>query len=449
MERGIVMPLSEGVAARLARRAGRWSLWLLLVLAAPALAPPGWPQSAARAQGAAQERRIALVIGNARYRTLPLNNPENDARLIASRLRGLGFEVREHLNLGVREFRRVVRDFARRVQDDEAVALFYYAGHGVQIDGRNYLLPVDVDLRDEEEIKDESVDIDELFISRLEKARARARIVILDACRDNPFRGATRNLRTSGGLAEMAARGTLVAFSSAPGAAAEDGAPGTHSAYTRHLAEEMMAEGVEIEQVFKNVRVKVLRDTRERQVPWVNTSLTANFSFNPGRAAETAGTAEQARQAHIERLEAELRQIREALGKARAATEAALARQRPGAAGGAGDNTGRVGGTSAAVAREVEGLGQLEAQLERVRQALEAARQERPGTTAAAIAADAPPLQPWPQPADRAAAARTGPASRRDGSGQAAQCAELLQRASVGGALGAEQQAFLRRACGS
>ena len=436
MERGIVMPLSEAMAERLARRASCWSLWLLLVLAAPALAPPGWPESTARAQGAAQERRIALVIGNARYRTLPLNNPENDARLIASRLRGLGFEVREHLNLGVRDFRRVVRDFARRVQDDEAVALFYYAGHGVQIDGRNYLLPVDVDLRDEEEIKDESVDIDELFINRLEKARAKARIVILDACRDNPFRGATRNLRTSGGLAEMAARGTLVAFSSAPGAAAEDGAPGTHSAYTRPLAEEMMVEGVEIEQVFKNVRVKVLRDTRERQVPWVNTSLTANFSFNPGRGAETA---EQARQAHIERLEAELRQIREALGKARAATEAALARQQPGGAG----EAGVAGSAGSAVAQEIEGLGQLEAQLERVRQALEAARHPEPGAVAAASAADTP----QPPPTSRARTARPGQTMQRDGSGQGAQCAELLQRASVGQALRPEQEALLRAGC--
>jgi hypothetical protein len=97
----------------------------------------------------------------------------------------------------------------RRVQEDDAIAVLYYAGHGVQIDGRNYLLPVDINLRDQEEVKDESVDIEELFLSRIEKARSHPRIVILDACRDNPFAGKTRNIRSAGGLAEMGARGTL------------------------------------------------------------------------------------------------------------------------------------------------------------------------------------------------------------------------------------------------
>jgi uncharacterized caspase-like protein len=227
------------------------------------------------------EKKLALVIGNARYPALPLNNPENDARVVASTLRRLGFEVREHVNLPVKDFRRVLRDYARALQNEEGVSVFYYAGHGVQIDGRNYLLPVDVNLRDEEEVKDESVDVDELFVSRLERARTQVRIVILDACRDNPFGAKTRNIRSISGLAEMAARGALIAYSSAPGAAAEDGPPGTNSVYTRHLVKEMLVEGVEVEQMFKTVRVKVLRDTNQRQVPWVNTSLTANFSFNP------------------------------------------------------------------------------------------------------------------------------------------------------------------------
>ena len=285
----------------------------LLVADALALLPD------AKAAQAPAERRIAMVIGNSTYRDLPLNNPANDARLISANLRKLGFEVNEHLNLGVRDFRRVLRDFARRVQEDDAVAVLYYAGHGVQIDGRNYLLPVDINLRDEEEVKDESVDIDELYISRLERARSKARIVILDACRDNPFRGRTRNIRASGGLAEMSARGTLIAFSSAPGAAAEDGPPGSHSVYTRHLADEMAIEGIEVEQMFKNVRVKVLRDTNQRQVPWVNTSLTVDFSFNPGTAINAA---DFVRQERIQRLEAELEQTRRALEKAELAAAA-------------------------------------------------------------------------------------------------------------------------------
>lgn len=255
------------------------ALALALALALAAAVP---------AQAQPTDKRIALVIGNARYPKVPLDNPENDARLIANNLRKLGFDVNEQLNVNVLQFRRALREFARRVQEDDAIAVLYYAGHGVQIDGRNFLLPVDINLRDQEEVKDESVDIEELFLSRIEKARSHPRIVILDACRDNPFAGKTRNIRSAGGLAEMGARGTLIAFASAPGAPAEDGPSGRNSVYTKHLAEEMMVPGLEVEQMFKNVRVKVLRDTRERQLPWVNTSLTSNFSFNPARDAQTA-----------------------------------------------------------------------------------------------------------------------------------------------------------------
>ena len=266
--------------------------------------------------GPAGRKRIALVIGNARYPKIPLANPENDARLIAANLRKLGFEVNEQLNLNVREFRRALREFARRVQEDDAIAVLYYAGHGVQIDGRNYLLPVDINLRDQEEVKDESVDIEELFLSRLDKARSKARIVILDACRDNPFAGKTRNIRSAGGLAEMGARGTLIAFASAPGAPAEDGPSGKNSVYTKNLAEEMMVPGLEVEQMFKNVRVKVLRDTRERQVPWVNTSLTSNFSFNPTRNAPSAVAAAPPQQRHRSNLRGRRRRRRATRGPA-------------------------------------------------------------------------------------------------------------------------------------
>jgi hypothetical protein len=242
------------------------------------------PESHPRSEPTA--RRIALVVGNARYPTAALNNPENDARLVAKTLAELGFEVELKVNLRVKEFRAVLRDFSRRLQNEDVSSVFFYAGHGVQIGGRNYLLPVDLNIRDEEEIRDEAVDVDDLFISRLERARSRVRIVILDACRDNPF--ATHPTRTvravGGGLAEMSARGALIAFSSAPGATAEDGPPGSNSVYTRHLVQEMRREGLEVEQMFKAVRVKVLRDTSERQMPWVNTSLIEDFSFNPGRS---------------------------------------------------------------------------------------------------------------------------------------------------------------------
>ena len=282
-------------------RMNRWNMLVrraaLLVgmaLLAVSLAVPAW----------AAEKRLALVVGNARYPLAPLNNPENDARVVASTLRRLGFEVIEHVNLPVKDFRRVLREYAKRVQDTEGTALFFYAGHGVQIDGRNYLLPVDINVRDEYEIKDEAVDVEELFVSRLDRARAQTRIIILDACRDNPFGRTTRGLRTVGtGLVEMGARGALIAYSSAPGATAEDGPAGTNSIFTRHMVKEMLVEGLEVEQMFKNVRVKVLRDSNQRQIPWVNSSMTSNFSFNPRAAGDPV---EAARREDLVRLQASL-----------------------------------------------------------------------------------------------------------------------------------------------
>jgi type VI secretion system VasD/TssJ family lipoprotein len=227
-------------------------------------------------------RRVALVIGNGQYPQATLSNPENDARLVGSTLSALGFEVDLQLNLKAREFKRILRDFGRRMEDDGSALVFYYAGHGMQIDRRNYLLPVDLNLRDEGEVKDESVDLEDALLSRIDRVRPRARIFIIDACRDNPFTARTRNERVASGLAEMAAPGALIAFSAAPGRTAEDGPPGTNSIYTRHLAQEMRVPGVEVEEMLKNVRVKVLRETQERQIPWVNTSMVVNFAFNPG-----------------------------------------------------------------------------------------------------------------------------------------------------------------------
>jgi len=255
-----------------------------LILAGLGLAPASWlgalPLRATAAEGAS--RRIALVIGNAEYAQAPLANPENDARLVASTLKSLGFEISMHLNLKVREFRRVLRDFGRRMDDDESASVFYYAGHGMQIDRRNYLLPVDLNLRDEGEVKDEAIDLEETLLGRIDRVRPRARIFIIDACRDNPFGDRPRSPRAPGGLAEMAAPGALIAFSAAPGRTAEDGPPGTNSIYCRLLAQEMRVPGLEVEEMLKNVRVKVLRETQERQLPWVNTSMVVNFVFNPG-----------------------------------------------------------------------------------------------------------------------------------------------------------------------
>jgi type VI secretion system VasD/TssJ family lipoprotein len=261
------------------------------------LAPATWlaaPQrlaAQAASSAAPAARRVALVIGNAAYAQLPLPNPENDARLIATTMSALGFAVDLQLNLKVRDFKRVLRDFGRRMDDDDSASVFFYAGHGMQIARRNYLLPTDVNLRDEGEIKDESIDIEDALLSRIDRVRPRARIFIIDACRDNPFSARTRGTRGGGGLAEMAAPGALIAFSAAPGSSAEDGPPGGNSVYSRHLAAEMRVPGIEVEEMLKNVRVKVLRETQERQIPWVNTSMVVNFAFNPGRSAPAVAVA--------------------------------------------------------------------------------------------------------------------------------------------------------------
>jgi uncharacterized caspase-like protein len=275
----------------------------------------------APAKTAAAEKRIAVVIGNARYPAIPLNNPENDARVVAATLRKLGFEVTEHVNLPVKRFRQVLRDYVRRLQNESGVGLFYSAGHGVQIDGRNYLLPVDINLRDEEEIKDEAVDIDDLFMSKLSRAKTRGLIIILDACRDNPFRNKTRNIQATGGLAEMGVAGAFIGYSAAPGATAEDGPADTNSVFTRHLVKEMLTPGVEIETTFKTVRLRVLEETRRRQMPWSNTSLTIDFHFNPvvadGRADATKQADLARLQAMLERRESEQRKLEEELEAAR------------------------------------------------------------------------------------------------------------------------------------
>lgn len=268
------------------RRLLAWSqalpAWALL-----GAAPLGHTQPAP-ASRAASSKRIALVVGNARYGQSPLANPENDARLVTQTLLSLGFEVADHYNLSAREFKRVLRDFGRRMDDDENASVFFYAGHGMQIDRRNYLLPVDLNLRDEGEIKDEAIDLEEALLSRIDRVRPRARIFIIDACRDNPFAPRTRSVRSAAGLAEMAAPGALIAFSAAPGRTAEDGPPGTNSLFTKHLVAEMRAEGVEVETMLKNVRVKVLRETQERQLPFLSSSMVVNFVFNPGPGAALA-----------------------------------------------------------------------------------------------------------------------------------------------------------------
>ena len=234
------------------------------------------------------ERRLALVIGNGDYRFSPLKNPVNDARAMAEALRGVGFTVEYQENAGKRAMIEAIRSFVLKSSSFD-VRLFYYAGHGVQMNGRNYLIPVDADIQAEDEIAAKGADVGEM-LERLGRIKTGMNLVILDACRNNPFAdGATaivdgRRLRfrgtTPAGLAPLEApTGSLIAFSTAPGAVAIDGIKATHSLYTKHLLQHISTPRLPVEQVFKRVRIAVTQESQRQQVPWESSSLMGDFCF--------------------------------------------------------------------------------------------------------------------------------------------------------------------------
>jgi len=261
---------------------------LLLRGALGAAALPFGPAMSAPADLAGAGPRIALVIGNGAYRTAPLKNPTGDAVAVAAALRGLGYEVTLRQNTRLPELIESLREFSIRAPK-AAVRVVFYAGHGVQVKGRNYLVPVDADPQSEEDIQRQSADVGE-FVDRLSAIGTGANIVVLDACRVNPFAGGVivgpdgRRLKfrgaTPGGLASLDAPvGTLVAFSTAPNGVALDSASSEHSVYARHLLANLSTPGLQIEQLFKRVRIGVAEDTGRVQVPWESSSLTADFCF--------------------------------------------------------------------------------------------------------------------------------------------------------------------------
>lgn len=246
---------------------------LLALLLAHACVPT---QAQSRAATGA-EHRIALVIGNGAYKDAPLANPANDAVAIAKTLEGLGFKVILRTNVTQSQMRQAVREFGDELHANRGVGLFYFAGHGMQINNRNFLIPVGTDIRREYEVEDQSVDAGSV-LSMMQSARARVNIVILDACRNNPFARSFRN--STVGLAPMQApAGTLLAYATAPGEVASDGT-GENGLYTQHLLQNMRIPGLKIEDVFKNVRASVRQESGGKQTPWENTSLEGEFYFN-------------------------------------------------------------------------------------------------------------------------------------------------------------------------
>lgn len=235
---------------------------------------------------AREEQRVALVIGNAAYGSSPLRNPVADARAVAGKLKKLGFQVIQRENLGLKDMMRVITQFGERLAKKGTVGLFYFAGHGMQVRGKNYLIPVDAQISSETSVRSEAVDAD-LMLEQL--AVSDLGIVILDACRNNPFE---RRFRSSvgGGLAQMdAPKGILIAYATAPGKVASDG-DGQNGLYTQELLKILEQPGLKVEDVFKRVRRQVADATGDLQVPWESSSLTGDFYFNGAPATGPSGT---------------------------------------------------------------------------------------------------------------------------------------------------------------
>ncbi|HEY1783125.1 MAG TPA: caspase family protein [Roseiarcus sp.] len=248
------------------------------------------------------EKRVALVIGNGAYRNaVRLDNAVFDARAVADAFRKLGFEVVDGYDLDIDEMRVKVSEFAAALPDAQS-AVIYYAGHGVSVDEENYLIPTDIVLKSASDLDLNAISVS-LLLKQM-KREDRVNIVILDACRDNPFSAAlarqkTRSLVVERGLSPIdgdLARGTLIAFASDPKSTALDGPTGRHSPFTAAFLDHLFDSGVTIDTVMSRVRNEVWTKTGHHQLPWVNTSLIGEYELNPQSspnstvAANPAGT---------------------------------------------------------------------------------------------------------------------------------------------------------------
>jgi len=266
-------------------------VFLLILFLAAGSSIPG------RMNGSAQQRerglklgneaaRVALVLGNGKYRVGPLRNPANDAHDMAQALKELGFDVIYGEDLSQSAMKRSIKEFGDKLGSG-AIGLFYYAGHGTQIDGRNYLIPVDATVTTASEFIRNSVEVN-LVLAQMERARSRVNIIILDACRNNPFVGARSPVA---GLASVkGASGTLIAYATAPDSVAADG-EGRNGLYTSQLLNAMRTPGTRIEDVFKRVRINVEAKSNGRQIPWESTSLVQEFYFRERTPEQNLPTA--------------------------------------------------------------------------------------------------------------------------------------------------------------
>ena len=238
------------------------------IFLAPAVPEAQAPARDITIEAMRSEKRVALVIGNGAYRSAPLRNPVNDARAMTKALRETGFEVLLVENQDFKGLKTAIIEFGDRLAAG-GVGLFYYAGHGIQVRGKNYLIPTDAQIRSERFVEVEALDVTSV-LTQMEEAKTRLNLVILDACRDNPFQSAWRS--TARGLTPVdAPAGTLLAYATAPGKLAADG-EGLNSLYTGELLKAMQVPGLKIEEVFKQVSQAVQQQTRGQQIPWISSS---------------------------------------------------------------------------------------------------------------------------------------------------------------------------------
>ena len=243
------------------------------VLAGTSLIPSGFLEAAKGIDAP----RIALIIGNSKYPDSPLTNPFNDANAMGKELKVLGFDTQVLLDSNLKDLGAAIQAYSARISKSKAVGLFYYAGHGVQLAWRNYLVPVDANIDRVDDIPKRTFELNNM-LQALNKAQNPMNIIILDACRDNPF---GKNLPTEQkGLSQFdAPNNSLLCYATAPGNVASDGA-GVNGLFTENLLREMRDPDAKIEDVFKRVRLKVRLASKGQQIPWESTSLEEDFYFN-------------------------------------------------------------------------------------------------------------------------------------------------------------------------
>lgn len=240
--------------------------------------------TATHTAAAATDKKVALVIGNATYADGALRNPVNDARAVSAKLQKLGFDVVRHENVTARNYGAVLRDFRNRLAPG-AVALFFYAGHGLQVNGKNYFPAVDAQIVGEDDIPMQSLELNQV-LGLMEQSKTRMNLVFLDACRNNPY---TRSFRSAaGGLARVEApSGTLISYATRPGSVAADGA-GANGLYTSVLLKNLETPGLPVELLLKRVVGGVADASRGAQEPWMEGSIRGDFYFVPGSGGNSS-----------------------------------------------------------------------------------------------------------------------------------------------------------------